>query len=69
MPHFATFVISKEGKRSKIASGTSYGYCVAMAQDAYQSGAKGAWVETDGADDPAVRFKIGDVKGIFQQRS
>ena len=61
MPHFAVFVINKEGKRERVASSTSYGFAVSVAQSNYQEGARGAWVETDGADDPVVKFKLGEV--------
>lgn len=61
MPHFAVFVINKEGKRERLSSSTSYGFAVALAQDAFQSGARGAYVETDGADDPVIKYKLGEV--------
>lgn len=62
MPHYAIFVISKEGRREKIGEATAFGYAVQRAQSAFQEGARGAWVETDGADDPVVKFKLGEVK-------
>ncbi|MGD9724896.1 MAG: hypothetical protein AB7V39_00610 [Nitrospiraceae bacterium] len=61
MPHFATFKINREGKREKVGNTTAYGHAVAMAQDAFQEGARGAWVETDGADDPVIKFRLGEV--------
>jgi len=61
MPHFAVFIINKEGMLERVASSTSYGFAVSLAQDAYQGGARGAWVETDGADDPVIKFKLGEV--------
>lgn len=61
MPHFAVYIVTKDEKRTKIASATSYGHAIAMAQDAFQEGARGVWVETDGADDPVIKFCLGEV--------
>lgn len=61
MPHFAVFVVRKDGKRERVSSSTSYGFAVSLAQEVFQRGARGAWVETDGADDPVVKYKLGEV--------
>lgn len=61
MPHFAVFVINNEGIKERRSSSTSYGFAVSLAQEAFQRGARGAWVETAGADDPVVKYKLGEV--------
>jgi hypothetical protein len=63
MPHFTGFIITEDNKRQKVITSTSLGHAVAMVQSEFQNtGAKSGWVETDGADDPVVKFKIGEQK-------
>ena len=38
-----------------------YGAAIELAQIYYGEGARGAWVESADAEDPVIKFKIGEV--------
>lgn len=60
MPNYSVFTISKDGKRQKMTTCQKYGAAIELAQTYYGEGARGAWVESADADEPVVKFKIGE---------
>lgn len=61
MPNYSVFTISKDGKRQKRMTCQKYGAAIELAQIYYGEGARGAWVESADAEDPVIKFKIGEV--------